>query len=372
MPGGPTDAVGMNIRFATGWIVADTCRASRQEMLNQRDKCLTKITEYRAALDVIDANKSRSEEDKIKAKNDAYNLMMVGCAQDPAYLEDQKRMCDTYEDNGIRLAECDCSHVTQVPSLETEAVRLCRDSSSELSMADGVVMTEEQCKDLEEGRGLPVGYNSLKNSRLSNTIARYMTRVTATEGRGNFLTCNYMGCSKDMARNIHMDVLQAQRQAFTCKVPMCQIKIQQRWSPGATMNIIGNRITLNCSKTDGSSCSGNGALQPDGSCVCNGGYSGRQCNSRGDDGGGTQTTPGTTPGASPGARAPAPAAASTSFFASNWWWMVLALVAVLAIIFTTTRVSRAEQIKDTLEIRRLEVELKQMEPGVASSGNKTP
>jgi hypothetical protein len=243
-----------------------------------------------------------------------------------------------------------------------------------LSLDTGYEMTEDDCKDLEEGRGLPVGYTSLKNSRLSNLIGRYMTRVTATEGRGNFLTCNYMGCSKDMARNIHMDVLQAQRQAFTCKVPMCQIKIQQRWSPGAKMNIIGNRITLNCSRTDGSSCSGNGALQPDGSCVCEGGYSGRQCNTRGDDGGGDsggEPTPGTP--RTPGFPAPAPAPASPSFFSSNWWWMVLAFVAVVAIMaVVASRSSKAEETRDVLQIRKMELELARMggDPK-ASSVDKT-
>jgi hypothetical protein len=359
---GPKDSVGMDIRFATGWIVSETCRASRQEMLNQRDKCLAKITEWRSAVDVIDADKSRSEADKIKAKRDAYDLMMVGCTQDPAYLEDQKRMCDTYEDNGIRLAECDCSHVTQVPSLEDQASKLCRQSSPELSLDEGYEMTEDDCKELEDGRGLPVNYTSLKNSRLSNIIARYMTRVTATEGRGNFLTCNYMGCSKDMSRYIHMDVLQAQRQAFTCKVPMCQIKIQQRWSPDAKMNIIGNRITLNCSKIDGTSCSGHGALQPDGSCVCEGGYSGRQCNSRGDGGGasGGDPTPVPLPTPAP-APAPTPAAAGfSSFLESNWWWMALALVALVALVFTATRVTKSEELRAKADTLKLEIEMQKL------------
>lgn len=266
---GPKDAVGMDIRLATGHLVRETCIDTRDVQMTERAECVRKQDLYLADARGINQNPSLTSEQR-KAALDDLGKTRALCTIDPAF-DGKTNMCNMYENNGIHLAECDCTHASQVPSVQYALAVRCKKT---LDQGD---LTSEDCENLETGKGLPDNYRHLKDVPLHNLIARYMTRAAYidTLGQGNYKTCNYPGCNV-LNPNIHVDALEAARVKPDCKVPMCVINMQQKWGADSTMRIVGNRITLNCNR-QGDNCSGNGAKQPDGSCICNSGFSGDQC-----------------------------------------------------------------------------------------------
>lgn len=359
---GPKDAVGMDIRLATGHLVRDTCRKTREAQVSERKDCVRRQQLYHADVTGIYANTELTEEARQKllaAAAAKYTL----CTIDPAF-DGKKRMCDVYDSSGIRLAECDCTHATQIPSIQYALAERCKQAVAEAeaglqSSLPGDAVTSKDCENLELGKGLPDKYKTLRDVRLQNLIARYTTRaITDTSlAQGNYLYCNYPGCSVNNS-SIHVDALEADRVKPDCKVPMCVINIQQKWSPESSMRIVGNHITLNCNK-DGGDCGGNGAKQPDGSCVCNPGYAGDQCSIR-------RSGPSTPSSPSPSSSSVLPATAATSadaisWLGSNWPYLAAGLVALILISVLVSKISSAEGKRDTQRQKKMLVELQKMD-----------
>jgi hypothetical protein len=357
---GPKDAVGMDIRLATGHLVRDTCRRTREEQVSLRKDCVTRQQLYLADVRGIYANTELTEEARQKLLA-AATASRAPCTIDPVF-DGKTSMCNVYESSGIHLAECDCTHATQIPSIQYALAERCKEAVAEAdtqSSLPGDAVTSKDCENLEMGKGLPDNYKTLRDVRLQNLIARYTTRaITDTSlGQGNYLYCNYPGCSVENP-SIHVNALEAGRVKPDCKVPMCVINIQQKWSPESSMRIVGNHITLNCNK-DGGDCGGNGAKQPDGSCVCNPGYAGDQCSIR-------RSGPSTPSSPSSPSPSSLPASTSTSTDAISWlgsYWPYLAagLVALILISVLVSKISSAEGKRDTQRQKKMLVELKKMD-----------
>jgi len=225
-------------------------------------------------------------------------------------------VCDFYEGTpgawkDFYLAECDCLKRDHVPKLE-DVVRACRDKVAaqgrvreefNAAVAAGTFplppipsnISEEACGMLERSeavRMFPLDDRDYFNHILSRYLTRgvWATRLAEYGGdspavdSGWHPHCTYKPC-RDAEHGIyHVPYSETERAKGTCKnVALCDAKITTQFVRG-DVKIENNLLRVQCfggescrSENFVQPCSGRGFCQPDGTCDCNPGWTGDNC-----------------------------------------------------------------------------------------------